>query len=372
MIQFSKAQILFSFFFLFLLATLSSAQKKVSTVTYPENGVDVFPVYKATQANCQIDSIVYTARFIVFCVSFDVSTAEGKYHFEPVNSNKSWMVYNERGYRKPLLIRNIRCNGALVAASVKDKALDVSLEAGTGRTTTRISCQFQCWRVPFELDGVKILKDLKQTTEPNDKEVLFEEIRLRKTNYHHGVSSALAASYEMDYLWSREEDVKRIDVLVNEELIAHDWKRSASSNRSEQRYPFPYKVDQKHKGRLFLETIEQQGVTTIFKVLFYIEGDYEGIISLYHAKRRGFTLHQGKKKIRMKTIKNIQVNGAVIRAELKEKETIVVRNIRKPCLITFDIYFDNLPDDLTNVDLIETFGGDGFPFNLYDVQLTPN
>ena len=57
--------------------SIGFAQKgKTHSLTENINGLDPFPVYKASQANSFIDSIIYNGPFITFCVHFEKPTSD--------------------------------------------------------------------------------------------------------------------------------------------------------------------------------------------------------------------------------------------------------------------------------------------------------
>ena len=70
----------------------------------------------------------------------------------------------------------------------------------------------------------------------------------------------------------------------------------------------------------------------------------------------------------MKYIKNIKLNNVLIHKKLDKKETIDFKNSLSPFYITYEIWFDQVPENFKNFNLIEGKSVTGYPFNIYSIN----
>ncbi|MFK7799812.1 MAG: hypothetical protein AB8E82_20320 [Aureispira sp.] len=368
MTRFEPVQSMMPFLFFLFIVTTSIAQKKPEVAPQPAMGVDPFPVYEATQGDYYIDSIVYTPKFLIFCISVDKVIDDNSFQIVPVDDPKSCLAHNGTGYRRPLAIREVQMNGKLLASYVKDEPLEISLEPAEGSSKAHLSYQMQFGRSSFSHSQAEIIAVTEKNEVKDYKFSLFKNIRLRTKNYHHAPSTALVQRYERYYDWTDKKLLKATYIEVNEEQFTPSWKTIPSTSTTEQYQPVTYKVIKKNENKLFLEGIKHTNKETILKIANYsaIGAD----ISLYNTKREGFFVKIGNKKIPANNIHNIQMNGLLIKEELKKNETIKFRNIRTSCVITFEVHTERLPDDLLTFDLIEAFKGRySTPFSFYEVEM---
>lgn len=330
-----------------------------------EEGVDLYPVYKANQPNAYIDSIVYQGPFVIFCIRFEKNIAEKKHHIASVHSKKSWRAYTGVGYRRPLVVRNIQQNGVLVAKAVRDKPLTIPLEANGDSEVAVITCQYQFLRHTFGDRNAGMVMPIDPKDPSKGEEVLFTAVKVRKSNFHHPISPALLAAYEKDYAWCDRATSKKARITINEKSIQPSWKDMPSSSASWA--ALPYKVHSYNKDFHFLEGVQHTPTSTIFKITVY--GGSRSAFSLHHHKRDRFYIKAKGKKIPMQTIKNICVNEALVKEELTATQKMTVEDVHTPYLLSFEVHFERLPDNIGSFDLLEIYKDyqEKYAFNFYEV-----
>lgn len=358
-----RVKTLFPLFLFLSISTVVVAQY----VSQPDNGVDPYPVYKSNLKNAYIDSIIYQDIFVVFCISFEEPVAKGTYELAASTSKKTWMAFTYDGYKKPLVIRNVRSNGVLIADVVKKKGVTVPLKAREGATTAKLSCQLQFLRRNFLHQKTEIVLPVEDKKQQNKRAVIFDEIRLRKNNINHALSPALVHYYEKDYPWSEEVALKKSIVTINDQPIQPSWKKSPSHSTTALVQPLSYKVEPVNESYLFLEGVQHTPNASIFKIYTYANPmDY---LHLYNNNREGFVIKAKGKRIKMKSIQNIRVNGALIKTVLQKKENLSIEQGITPYILSFEVHFERLPDDIGSFDLLEIFRQEGRAFSFYEVGL---
>lgn len=359
-----KTLITCSLFIFFITTTF--AQKEI--VPQLKDGIDLFPVYKASSKTCYIDSVVYTGPFVVFCVSFEKPIADKNYHLKAPNSAKSWRAYTGKGYRRPLMIKNVGVNNRLLATSVKATDVVIPLEAIEGTSeVAHVHCQFQFLRSDFQTSKVELVEDIEQINVPKSTSVSFTSIRLRKKNYNRLISTTLKTFYEGNYEWSDHKLLKKMSMTVNDAVVKPAWTKVTSTGGTPS-IPLSYSVRKYDEGKLYLEDIQETTTNTVFTVCVY-SGRYSAM-HLYHHKKEGFWVTRGTEKIPMQTIKNVRINEYLIHEEVKSGKTLSINKLEVPFLLTFEVHFERLPKEWRQFDLIETYkGGEGRPFSFFEVKM---
>ena len=174
----------FFIFFLLFCASNGFAQQTHNTLPLAKhnNGLDHFPVYKASQKNSFIDSIIYNGPFIILCVHFEKPTSDGHYLFEAVNSVHGWTCETAAGLSHPVLIKNIRKNGQLISEYLKVTPLDLIFR-NKKNTSTQITCEFQFWRKDFVYGEAKLSESLiREYSAKKSTFIEFKNIRIRTKN----------------------------------------------------------------------------------------------------------------------------------------------------------------------------------------------
>lgn len=360
-------KVLFLFFILFY-TSIGFAQKKSTALPTAKhiNGLDPFPVYKATQKNSFIDSIIYNGPFITFCVSFEKPTSDGHYLFEAVNSNHGWTCETAAGVCHPVLIKNIRKNGQLISDYVKISPLDLVFR-DKEQPTTKISCEFQFWRKDF-VNGEATLSETL-IRDYNSKKTDFHQfkgIRIRTSKYPKPISK----KYAEDFNWARNNLLQKINYTINEVPQKISTEVKVAISRPDDSIIPTYKVYKNSQNQLFLKGVWHTNTTTIFRVQYYVDPSSYSSINLHNKGSKKYYIKTSSKKFKMRSIKNILVNQFLLNEELKDKESLKLEKEPSLYLLTYDVHFDRLPDDLKTFDLIEGKNLEGTtPFNFYAVDL---
>lgn len=313
------------------------------------NGIDHFPVYKTSQKNSFIDSIIYNGPFVTFCVQFEKPTSDGHYLFESVNSEHGWTCETAAGLCHPVLIKNIRKNGQLVSDYLKVTPLDLVFE-NKENTSTKISCEFQFWRKDFVHGEARLSESLIR--EYGAKEVTFVEfkgIRIRTQNYPKPVKK----EYVEDFNWARNDLLNKIDITLNEVPLETPTKVVSDNSAPEQSILETYKVQKISLNQLFLKKVWHKANTTVFRVQYYAPSSNYTSISLHNKGNRKYYIKTPSKRIKMRALKNVLINQFLLKEEIANKESLSLKKAPSLYLLTYDIYFDRLPDDLNSFDLIE-------------------
>lgn len=347
----------------------SFAQLKKNTLSLEEhtNGIDHFPVYKASQKNSFIDSIIYSGPFITFCVQFEKSTSDGHYLLETINSEHGWTCETATGLSRPVLIKNIRKDGQLISDYLKVTPLDLILK-NKENTTTKISCEFQFLRKYFIHGEAKLCESLIK--EYNSKKTAFVEfkgIRIRTENY----PKPLQKEPIEDFSWARNDLLSQINITVNEVPQKTPTRIITEPSIPQNVLKYTYKVEKSSLNQLFLKKVWHINNATIFRVQYYAPASNYSAVKLYNRRGNKYFIKAGSTKIKMQSIKNIKLNQFLLKEELKDKETLKLEKASSLYLLTYDIYFDRLPDDLQNFDLIEGKNLDSriMPFSFYSIFL---
>jgi hypothetical protein len=364
-LQKSIAKTLFLFFFLSC-TNIGFAQDKNNTNFLVEhlNGADLFPVYKASQKNSFIDSILYNGPFITFCVHFEKPTSDGHYLFEAINSEHGWTVETARGLSHPVLIRNIRKNGALISDYLKVTPLDLVFR-DKENSMTQISCEFQFWRRDFIHGEAKLSETLiREYDAKKSTSLQFKGIRIRTKSY----PKPLPKQYVDDFNWTRNNLLAKINITINEVPQKTPTKIIAKSSIPENAITTTYKVHKSFENQLFLKKVWHTATSTIFRVQYYAPPSPYGATTLHNRGNRNYYIKTDSKKIKMQSIKNITLNQFLLKEELKNKESLKLERAPSLYLLTYDIYFDRLPDDLGTFNLIEGREKEGTSsFNFYSI-----
>jgi hypothetical protein len=131
-----------------------------------------------------------------------------------------------------------------------------------------------------------------------------------------------------------------------------------------------YKVQPISQNQLFLKGVWHTATSTVFRVHYYAPPSAYSSTNLNNKGNKKYYIKVGSKKIKMRSIKNILVNQFLLKEELKDKEELKLKKAASIYLLTYDIYFDRLPDDLKRFDLIEGKNlEDMTPFDFYSIQL---
>ncbi|MBL4650229.1 MAG: hypothetical protein JKY03_10890 [Aureispira sp.] len=355
--------------FLFLYASNIFAQQNYNTPPLIEqsNGLDHFPVYKASQKNSFIDSIIYNGPFITLCVHFEKPTSDGHYLFEAINSEHGWTCETAAGLCHPVLIKNIRKNGQLISDYLKVTPLDLIFR-NEENTTTQITCEFQFLRKNFVHGEAKLSESLiREYTTKKSTFVEFKGIRIRTKNY----PKPLSKKYVEDFNWTRNSLLKKILITLNEVPQKTPTKIAIETSIPENFITSTYKVHKAFENQLFLKEVWHTATSTIFRIQYYAPPSSYASTTLHHRGNRNYYIKAGSKKIKMRSIKNILLNQFLLKEELKNKESLKLEKSPSLYLLTYDIYFDRLPDDLGSFNLIEGREKEGTTsFNFYSVNLT--
>lgn len=364
------------YYFLLLLFPIYSlnAQNSLEDIELHTNldGIDAYPVYKATNKNSFIDSIVYAGPFIVFCVSFHKPTSDKIYQLHSPQSDQSWTCHNYRATHRPIQISNIQCNNKLVANKLEEGTLDVVFDQyhSTNADVTKISCEFLFWRSEFNKGKAILSQSFKEqkTIEEARNSLEFKDIRFRKSNFTRPLSTALEDQYIRNHSWNFNDLSDNIVITVNDNPIDHSKLKDASQAAHPQQKSFAYFVSADSHTRLYLDKITTTDQHTIFSVRYYL---YKYSTStLHNVNPYKYYFQHNAKKFKMNTIKAVCLNGKLITDEIKDKSSLRISNINAAAVLTFDIYFDKLPEDIKEIDLIEGKRiKRTFPFNFFKVQL---
>lgn len=358
----------FFIFFLFYCASNGFAQQNRNTLPLVKhnNGLDHFPVYKASQKNSFIDSIIYNGPFITLCVRFEKPTSDGHYLFEAINSEHGWACETAAGLCHPVLIKNIRKNGQLISEYLKLTPLDLIFR-NKKNTNTQITCEFQFWRKDF-VHGEATLSEslIREYSAKESTAIEFKGIRIRTKNYPKRVSK----EYVEDFNWTRNNLLKNMTLTLNEVPLKVPTKVVAESPAPSEDLLQTYQVTQHFQDQLFLKKVWHTATSTVFRVQYYAPTSSYISTTLYNRGSRNYYIKAGSKKIKMRSIKNILLNQFLLKEELKNKESL--RLGKAPCLylLTYDIHFDRLPDAIKTFDLIEgKEKEDTTSFNFYSINL---
>jgi hypothetical protein len=359
------AKALFLFFLLFY-ASNGFAQQNYNTLPLVEqtNGLDPFPVYKASQKNSFIDSIIYNGPFITLCVHFEKPTSDGHYLFEAVNSEHGWTCETAAGLCHPVLIKNIRKNGQLISEYLKVTPLDLIFR-NKEKATTQITCEFQFWRKDFIHGEAKLSESLiREYSAKESTFIQFKGIRIRTENY----PKPLSKKYVDDFKWTRNSLLKKINITLNEVPLKTPTKIASKSTVQQKNLLQSYQVPQSFQNQLFLKEIWHTSTSTIFRIQYYAPPSSYSSATLHNRGNRNYYIKAGSKKIKMQSIKNIILNQFLLKEELKNKESLKLEKAPSLYLLTYDVYFDRLPDDLGSLNLIEGREKEGTTsFNFYSV-----
>lgn len=358
-------------FFIFLLLCCASngfAQQNRNTLPLAEqnNGLDYFPVYKASQKNSFIDSIIYNGPFITLCVRFEKPTSDGHYLFEAVNSEHGWTCETAAGLCHPVLIKNIRKNGQLISEYLKVTPLDLIFR-NKENTTTQIACEFQFWRKDF-VHGEATLSEslIREYSAKESTAIEFKKIRIRTKNYPKQVSK----KYVEDFNWTRNSLLKKMAITINEVPLKTPTKVVAENSASSQNFLQTYQVTQHFQNQLFLKKVWHTATSTVFRVQYYAPASSYASTTLHHRGGRNYYIKSGSTKIKMHSIKNILLNQFLLKEELKNKESLRIGKASSLYLLTYDIHFDRLPDEVKVFDLIEGKEKEGTSsFNFYSINI---
>lgn len=358
------------FFFLLFSTSTAFSQFKNNTNPLVEhlNGLDLFPVYKASQKNSFIDSIIYNGPFITFCVHFEKPTSDGHYLLEAVNSDQGWTCETARGLSHPILIKNIRKDGVLVSDYLKLTPLDLIFR-NKENSKTKISCEFQFWRKDFEHGEAKLSESLiREYNSTESTFVEFKGIKTRTKSY----PKVLQKEYQEDYSWARNNLLHKIGITLNglpqETPITIFTEAPASETMP---LAYTYKVQKVAQHQLFLQKVWHTENSTVFRVQYYVPVSIYTSLKLYNKGGNKYSIKSGSQKFKMQSIKNICLNQLLLHKELKDKDILKLEKAPSLYLLTYDVYFDRLPDDLNNFDLIEGKNLDSrvMPFDFYAISL---
>jgi len=336
------------------------------------DGIDAYPVYKATNKQSFIDSIVYAGPFIVFCVSFQKANTDKMYRLESPQSDQSWTCHNYRAMHRPIRILNIRCNNQLVAESINDKSLDIAFEqykTAAPAEFTKISCEFIFWRSEFNYGDAILSQSFKaqQTIEEARRSLEFKGIRFKQHNFTRPLNEKLLHLYVHKHPWHQTDLFKDIVISINDYTIDPAMLTSAAQEKHPQTHS-TYSVEKINHNTIYLDKVTTTAQHTIFSVRCY---SYKhSRVNLYNTNPNKYYIQHQSKKIKMSALKNVRLNGKLITEAIKERNTLKIRNIQAEAMLTFDVYFDKLPENLKEVNLIEGKPVKGtFPFNIFKIQL---
>ncbi len=362
----SITKILFLFSILFYTSTGFAQKKQAPPIAEHLNGLDPFPVYKASHKNSFIDSIIYNGPFITFCVHFEKPTSDGHYLFEAVNSEYGWTAETARGLSHPVLIRNIRKNGALISDYLKVTPLDLVFR-DKENAMTQISCEFQFWRKDFIHGEAKLSETLIRAYDSKKSTFLqFKGIRIRTKSY----PKSLQKEYVEDFSWARNSLLQKITATLNEVPLKLSTTSTVETSMPDNFTAPAYKVQPISQNQLFLKGVWHTATSTVFRVHYYAPPSVYTSTNLNNKGNKKYYIKVGPKKIKMRSIKNILVNQFLLKEELKDKEELKLKKAASIYLLTYDVYFDRLPDDLKRFDLIEGKNlEDMTPFDFYSIQL---
>lgn len=359
-----------TFFIFFLLCCASNgfAQQNRHTLPLAEhsNGLDYFPVYKASQKNSFIDSIIYNGPFITLCVRFEKPTSDGHYLFEAVNSEHGWTCETAAGLCHPVLIKNIRKNGQLISEYLKVTPVDLIFR-NKENTTTQITCEFQFWRKDFVHGEAKLSESLiREYSAKESTAIEFKKIRIRTKNY----PKPLSKKYVEDFNWTRNNSLKNMIITLNEVPLKTPTKVVTENSTPSEDLLQSYQLQQRSQNQLFLKKVWHTATSTVFRVQYYAPPSSYASTTLHHRGNRNYYIKAGSKKIKMRSIKNILLNQLLLKEELKNKESLKLGKASNIFLLTYDIHFDRLPDEVKIFDLIEGVEKeDTTSFNFYSVNL---
>ena len=363
-----------NYYFLLLLFSISNlyAQNHSKDMILCTNldGVDTYPAYQANVKNSYIDSIIYDGPLIIFCISLEkTATDEKKIRLESVNSSKSWIGGSSKsGYIKPIKIKNIFINGNLIKNKITINSLDISLKGDEKTKTIKISCQLYFWRHHFKDSDAKILESIDQINPPvNTFKYAFESIRIRKNNFTKPLYSSIIKDFEGNYFLDAKKGLNKEAITLNDTPIESFPLNSIDSEKPYSFKEITYKVDRNNENQLYLEGIVNTENHTIFKLKFYMTSNQ--YISLNNTFGKRYFIKSEPKTLFMKFIRNIKLNNVLILKELARKETLKFRTSLSPFYITYEIWFDRIPQNFKNINLIEGKAVTGYPFNIYSINI---
>lgn len=348
--------------------TIGQSKKQAKPLVEHSSGLDPYPVYKASHKNSFIDSIIYNGPFITFYVSFEKPTSDGHYLFESISSNHGWTCETAAGICHPVLIKDIRKNGQLISKQTKETPLDLIFRDAT-IPMTRISCAFQFFREDF-IHGEAILREslVKNYSDQTSPYLEFKGIRIRTKNFPKAISKA----YKEDFLWTRDDALKKMICTLNEVPVPISLQRIVTTIPPSHALTPNYKVLPSGQNQLFLKGVWHTQTATIFRIQYYAPQSTYAFVNLYNKGKQKYHILAGSKKFKMRSIQNVLVNQYLIKERINDKENL--RLEKSPCLylLTYDVYFDRLPNDLSTFDLIEGKPKeDVTPFDFYNVELNP-
>jgi hypothetical protein len=364
------------YYFLLLFFSISNlyAQNHTKNIVLCTNidGVDIYPVYKESVKNSFIDSVIYADPFIIFCVSFQKPDSNKIYRLESPKSNKSWSCYNYRGTRHPIQILNIRCNDKLISEKLSEESLNIELEQQSGPLSgfSKISCEFKFCRADF-IYGKAILSESftgQKTIAEAINTIEFKDIRIRKKHFTKPLANNLIDRYINNFIGEKNQLFENVIVKINETVIDNSiFIDDASDNQKYRKNPLQYSVDKKAHNLIYLDKITQNDNQTIFSIRYYSAKGSN--ITLHNAKPNKYYLHQKTKKTQMQTIKNVCLNGKVISQEIKKGDVLKINKMNSTTILTFDVYFDEFPNNLIQFDLIEGKRiKETIPFDIYSIK----
>ena len=363
------------YFFLLLLFSVSNlkAQNHSKDIILCTNldGVDTYPAYQVNVKKSFIDSIIYAGPFIIFCVSFQKPNSDKKYSLESPKSNKSWSCHNYQATRNPIKILNVKCNNELISENLSEKPLDIIFEKYSSSLSnfSKISCEFLFWRADFASGDAILSESFKaqRTTEEAKDIVEFKKIKIRKKHFTKPLNKYLIERYINNHTWEKNQLFENLIVRLNDKIIDNSTFTISSKKIKYYQTPLKYFVDKKTHNQIYLDMITQSDNQTIFSIRYYSQSKSK--ITLYNAKPNKFYFQYKSKKSKMKTIRNICLNGKLITEELEDGNVLKFDKIQSATILTFDVHFDTLPERLVSFDLIEGKRLKGTtPFDIFNIQ----